>query len=106
MPLVDGDFKSLAELLKTAELIVDECLEGTHVNDFEAPSLAIGRHKARQERDECRLGLARRSRGGNDQVPVATQKQRNRTLLNVAEFAPASPPDPLLDRLRQQLETS
>ena len=104
VPLVNWDLECLAKLVQPPELVVDQRLERTDVDELETRAAGIASHDPREQRHERRLGLARRGRSGDHEIPVALQQQRDRALLNVAKLGPAALPDPLLHRPGEQPE--
>src|ERR1700731_3066144 len=103
MPAVPGEIDRLAELIKPAELIIDQGFKGAEIERFESRPPAAG--KARDEWQECRLGLTRCGGSGDDDIGYTFQQHGNSALLDVVEFVPALLPDPTANRFAQPLET-
>jgi hypothetical protein len=86
---------------ESALLVVDQGLERADVKGAEALARGI-LDQAGTDRQECRLGLARRGWRRHDQVLIPVQGQRDRLLLDVAERGPAALVHPAPHPLAEQ----
>src|ERR1700688_426927 len=95
MPLDYRNLHVFAEFLQTAELIVDEGLERTDIENREARGLPV-RYRG-QDRQKRRLGLSGSGRRGDQDVAVAVQHLHDGAGLDLSQFVPALVADPTLN---------
>jgi hypothetical protein len=93
MPAVNREFDRFAEAVEAAELIVDERLERTKIEQLE-PRSADARY-AGDKGQECRLRFATRCGGDEDDVGGTFQQRGNGPFLDVVQLLPPLLPDPL-----------
>ena len=102
VPAHEGQTQALAQPIHPARLVIDERLQRAHVQYGKARPFVIGRPG--QEREECRLSLARRSRGGDQDVIVPAENGGDRLILDLPEFRPSLIADPALNVTVKQVE--
>jgi len=103
MPADHVDLHPLAEEVETPELIVDQCLEGTDVENRETRLAAFGH--CRENRQECGLSLAGGGGRGDQDVTVRLQDDPDGSILHIPQFLPVLFPYPALHRRMEEIET-
>ncbi len=93
MPRPDRDIQVLAKPLKSSELIVDQCLEGTDIDDQTARWLV---QQVGKRGEEGGFGLAGGCARGHDDIAVGRQNERDSHFLDIAQRLPLLTPQIVL----------